>query len=161
MTPSALHQGIDRLLALNQSPERTALACALGVFFSFSPFLGLQTLSAMAIAFALRLNKLVVFIGLNANVPWIMGPWYAGTTVAAAMLLGVQLPPEWNDVRMALADWRLPALAQWTAAGKALLWPWLVGPTLGAAAVAAAAYAIVMVSIRARRRHHATADRQT
>ena len=43
-----------RLLALDDPPERTALAFAVGVFIAFSPFLGLHTLIATLIAFLIR-----------------------------------------------------------------------------------------------------------
>ena len=40
-----------RLLAIDDPPERTALAFSIGVFIAFSPFLGLHTLMATALAF--------------------------------------------------------------------------------------------------------------
>jgi uncharacterized protein (DUF2062 family) len=42
-----------RLLAIDDPPERTALAFSIGVFIAFSPFLGLHTITATAIAFSL------------------------------------------------------------------------------------------------------------
>ena len=45
---------IRALLHLRDTPVRTAAAFALGVFFSFSPFLGLQIVLSMLLAFALR-----------------------------------------------------------------------------------------------------------
>lgn len=141
---------VNRLLALDESPARIAAACALGVFFSFSPFFGFQTLLAMTSAFALRLNKLAVFLGLNANLPWIMGPWYAATTAAAALVLGVGLPPEWTEVRLAFDQRALPPLHVWTGALRALLWPFVVGASVGAAAVAGMTYAAVVAILRAR-----------
>ena len=47
----------------------------------------------MGLAFLANLNRLAVFVGLNANLPWIIVPWYAGTTMVAAAALGVGLPP--------------------------------------------------------------------
>ena len=40
-----------RLLAIDDPPERTALAFSIGVFIAFSPFLGLHTIMATAVAF--------------------------------------------------------------------------------------------------------------
>src|SRR5262245_2098876 len=56
---------ISRLFHLHDTPRRTAAAFALGVFFSFSPFLGLQIALSMALAFLLGLNRLAVLVGLN------------------------------------------------------------------------------------------------
>lgn len=141
---------VKRLLTVDGSPARIGAACALGVFFSFSPFFGFQTLLAMAGAFAFRLNKLVVFLGLNANLPWIMGPWYAATTAAAAFALGVSLPPEWSEMRLAFEQRALPQLHVWTGTLRALLWPFVIGASVGAAAVAGLAYAAVVTILRAR-----------
>ena len=134
---------VSQLLHLHDTPRRTAAAFALGVFFSFSPFLGLQILLAMSLAFALGLNRLAVFAGLNANLPWVIVPWYAGTTAIAAALLGVALPPEFRRDLSALFSLGFFTRAFWTHAGDLLrpfLLPFLVGPTVGAAVVGLAAY---------------------
>jgi len=54
------------------SPEKLGLAVALGVFCGLSPLLGLQTLLALGLAWALRLNKLAVLIGLQISAPPLM-----------------------------------------------------------------------------------------
>lgn len=133
-----VRQALEQLLHLHDSPSRTAAAFALGVFFSFSPFFGLQIVVSMAIAFAAGLNRLAVFVGLNANLPWFMAPWYAGTTAVAAVALGFSLPPTLGADLQGLLD-----LGWTTAAFRArarvmllpLILPFLVGPTVGAALV--------------------------
>ncbi len=60
-----------RLLALDDPPERTALAFAVGVFIAFSPFLGLHTLLATLIAFLFRFNKLAIYTGTFINNPFL------------------------------------------------------------------------------------------
>ena len=65
---------IEALLHIHDTPERTAAAFALGVFFSFSPFLGLQVAASFSLAFLFRLNRVAVFAGLNANLPWFVVP---------------------------------------------------------------------------------------
>ena len=60
-----------RLLALDDPPERTALAFAIGVFIAFSPFLGLHTLLATLIAFLFRFNKLAIYTGTFINNPFL------------------------------------------------------------------------------------------
>jgi uncharacterized protein (DUF2062 family) len=146
----------DRLLHLHDTPRRTALAFTLGVFFSFTPFIGVQILASFAIAFAFRLNRLAVFVGLNANLPWILAPWYAGTTIAAAWLLGVGLPADFRAEIGALFELGLLTREFWAQAGavaRPFLLPLVVGPTTGAALIAAATYPVTkrVLERRARR----------
>lgn len=133
-----VQQTLERLLHLHDSPSRTAAAFALGVFFSFSPFLGLQIVVSMAIAFVAGLNRLAVFVGLNANLPWFIAPWYAGTTAIAALALGVATPATLSADLQGLIDLGWTTGAFWIRAQDILLplvIPFIVGPTVGAALV--------------------------
>jgi hypothetical protein len=56
LTRSLVRRGLDALLHVNDTPERTAAAFALGCFIGFSPFLGFHTLIAITLAFFLNLN---------------------------------------------------------------------------------------------------------
>jgi uncharacterized protein (DUF2062 family) len=67
---------IRSLFQLNDSPNRLALAFAVGVFIAFSPTIGLHTLSCLVFAWMFRLNKLVVFTAAFLNNPWSMVPLY-------------------------------------------------------------------------------------
>src|SRR4029453_1472904 len=60
-----------RLLAIDDPPERTALAFSIGVFIAFSPFLGLHTLMATLIAFVFRFNKIAIYTGTFVNNPFL------------------------------------------------------------------------------------------
>lgn len=134
---------LSRLLHLDDTPRRTAAAFALGVFFSFSPFLGLQIVLALSLAFLLGLNRLAVFVGLNANLPWIVAPWYAGSTLVAAAAIGVPLPADFRSEVTALFSLGVFSRAFWAQAGGLLLpflTPFLIGPTVGAALIALGAY---------------------
>jgi uncharacterized protein (DUF2062 family) len=136
---------VDKLLKLHDTPSRTAAAFAIGVFFSFSPFIGLQILLSMGLAFAFGLNRLAVFVGLNANLPWIMVPWYAGTTVLAASLLG-RTPESMRQQVEALfaAGWApLTFLERAADLLSTAFVPLMIGATAGAAVVALAAYALL------------------
>lgn len=144
---------ISRLLHLHDTPRRTAAAFAIGVFFSFSPFLGLQIALAMTTAFLLGLNRLAVFAGLNANLPWIIAPWYAVTTIAAAAALGIVLPADFRRDVSALFSLGVFSRAFWAHAGDLLrpfLLPFLIGPTAGAVLVGLAVYpaAVAMLTRR-------------
>jgi len=60
-----------RLLALDDPPERTALAFSIGVFIAFSPFLGLHTIMATLVAFLFRFNKVAIYSGTFINNPFL------------------------------------------------------------------------------------------
>ena len=66
-----LRSTFRRLLALDDPPERTALAFSIGVFIAFSPFLGLHTLMATAIAFLFKFNKIAIYSGTFINNPFL------------------------------------------------------------------------------------------
>jgi len=146
---------LDRLLHLHDTPRRTAGAFALGVFFSFTPFIGLQILVSFGIAFLLGLNRLAVFVGLNANLPWLIVPWYAGTTIVAAQAMGIAVPVDVSDQVSALFSYGIFTRAFWShAAGivRPFLVPLIVGPTIGAAGIATAAYFLARRVLERRRR---------
>jgi uncharacterized protein (DUF2062 family) len=146
---------LSQLLHLHDSPRRTAFAFALGVFFSFSPFLGLQIVLAMSLAFLCGLNRLAVFIGLNANLPWIIAPWYAGTTLAAAKVMDFPLPGDFRRELSLLFSLGVFSRDFWTLAAsvlRPLLVPFLVGPTIGAVLVGVSAYPTAYVMLRRRLR---------
>jgi uncharacterized protein (DUF2062 family) len=134
---------LEALLQLHDTPTRTAAAFALGVFFSFSPFIGLQILLSMVLAFLLGLNRLAVFVGLNANLPWVMVPWYVGATALAARVLGVEAP---TDVSLAVAEafggsWSPTAVAaHLRRLMTPVLVPFLIGSTGGAALLGGLAF---------------------
>ena len=78
-----------RLLAIDDPPERTALAFSIGVFIAFSPFLGLHTILATLIAFAFRFNKVAIYTGtfLN-NPPLTLVPIIIASYAVGALLMG-------------------------------------------------------------------------
>ena len=151
---SNIRHRLERLAASDPDPGRTAAAIALGVFLSFSPFLGLQILIGLGAAVAFRLSRVAVLIGLCANLPWIMLPWYILTTASAAAAMGytdpllVEIATDWFSVPLYHASfWNRTG-----AAASTLFWPFLIGPTIGALLPAGAAYAI---SYRLLSRHRA------
>jgi uncharacterized protein (DUF2062 family) len=97
----ALRERALALLHLDDPPWRVALALAIGVFISFTPFLGFQTLLALLVGTVFRLNAAVVVTGTWLNLPWFMPFVYAG-----ALQLGAVLLPELRS----LADWSLALL---------------------------------------------------
>lgn len=108
----------------------------------------------MALAFLFGLNRLAVFVGLNANLPWIVAPWYAGATLAAAAAIGVPLPADFRSELTALFSLGVFSRQFWAQAGGLLLpflTPFLIGPTVGATVVALAAYPAAHAMLARRR----------
>jgi uncharacterized protein (DUF2062 family) len=86
-----------RLLAIDDPPERTALAFSIGIFIAFSPFLGLHTIAATLIAFIFRFNKIAIYTGTFINNPFLtIVPIIVASYAAGALLLGrpLRIPPE-------------------------------------------------------------------
>src|SRR3712207_5997818 len=89
-------QSLRRLLAVDDPPERTALAFSIGVFIAFSPFLGLHTVMATALAFIFRFNKIAIYTGTFINNPFLtLIPIIVASYAVGAFLLGrpLGLPP--------------------------------------------------------------------
>jgi uncharacterized protein (DUF2062 family) len=148
---------LESLLHVHDTPQRTAAAFALGVFLGFSPFLGLHTIVAIALAFMLNLNRVAVLLGVYSNLPWVIAPYYAFTTMAGAALLGVEPPP---DLRERLGDMfqlSITTAAFWHELARLLhplLWPFTIGSLIGASVLAAVAYRVALAFVIRRRRHH-------
>src|SRR5215471_19307044 len=81
-----------RLLAIDDPPERTALAFSIGVFIAFSPFLGLHTILATLIAFIFRFNKVAIYTGTFVNNPLLtLVPIIVASYAVGAFFLGSPL----------------------------------------------------------------------
>jgi len=157
LTRALIRRWLDRLLHIDDTPERTAAAFALGVFFGFSPFLGFHTLLGLLFAFLLNLNRVSVLLGVYSNLPWFLGPYYVLTTMVGARLTGHRLPP---GFRMELRDLFELSLVHgefWHRLGavlKPLGFAYMVGSTLGALLLAGLAYHAALAFIASRRRLH-------
>jgi len=82
---------IKKLLRIEDTPERTALAFAIGIFLGFSPFLGFHTLAGVAIAFLFRLNRVAILLGAWTNTPWWIIPYYTFATWVGMRVMGFQI----------------------------------------------------------------------
>jgi uncharacterized protein len=78
---------LGALLQLDDDPRRTAAALAIGVFISFTPFWGFQTLLALLLATVFRLNRAVTVTGTWLNLPWFAPFVYAGAVKLGALML--------------------------------------------------------------------------
>jgi uncharacterized protein len=153
---AAIRKGLDGLLHIHDTPERTAIAFALGVFIGFSPPLGLHTVLALALAFVLNLNRVAVLLGAYTNLPWVLGPYYTVTTALGARLLGTRLPPRFGrhlHELFRISLWNSEFWQRLVELLRPLLWPYIVGSTIGAAVLAVLAYFLSLGFVIARRRH--------
>src|SRR5215203_5895745 len=143
---------LEQLLHTHDTPQRTAAAYALGVFFGFSPLLGLHTVLGLIFAFALRLNRVAVLLGVYSNLPWILVPYYTLTTWLGATILRTELPPgvleqlheglenrSWIEFRTAAVSL------------KPVLWAFTVGSLIGAILLALIAYRVSFAMITTHR----------
>jgi len=157
ITRAVIRRWIEALFHIHDTPSRTAAAFALGVFFGFSPFLGLHTLLALACAFVLNLNRVAVLLGVYSNLPWIIAAYYAVTTAAGAWVLGTRLPPNFGErltELFALSFWQKAFWERLWVLLDPLLWPYFVGSLVGAVLLAGAAYYVTRGLLEAARHRH-------
>lgn len=156
LTRRLLRRRLGALLHIDDTPERTAGAFALGVFFGFSPFLGLHTLLGIALAFLLNLNRVAALLGVYSNLPFLMAPYYAITTVLGSEMTGDRVALDGLESQLR-AVFGLSVLDHefWQrlmVVIKPLLIPYAVGSTIGALLLAAAGYHVALAFITSRRR---------
>jgi uncharacterized protein (DUF2062 family) len=157
ITRAVVRRWVEALFHIHDTPSRTAAAFALGVFFGFSPFLGLHTLLALACAFVLNLNRVAVLLGVYSNLPWIIAAYYALTTAAGAWVLGRGLPPNFGEqltALFALSFWHKGFWERLWLLMDPLLWPYFVGSLIGAALLACAAYYVTRGLLEAAHHRH-------
>ena len=157
LTKALIRRWLDTLLHVADTPERTAAAFAMGVFFGFSPLLGFHTLLAIIVAFLFDLNRVAALLGVYSNLPWIIAPYYAIVTMIGAKIIG-QAPPEGIKAQLSalfeLSVFHGEFWHQLITILKPLLWPYTVGSLLGAIVMAAFAYPLALAFVTSRRRIH-------
>lgn len=89
-----------QILHLDESPHRTALAFAIGVFIGFSPAYGLHMIMVGFCAWAFGWNVIALLAGAFLNNPWTLIPILGATYWTGAALLGMREFPtfDWNDL---------------------------------------------------------------
>ncbi len=113
---------LRRVFHTDDTPQRAALAFALGVFVGWTPALGFHTLIAVGLAFLLGLNRIAVMAGTLVNNPWTVVPIYSASAYCGSFLLGSAPPAV-----------RFEGLATWEGARSFLaqLGPWIVPLSAG------------------------------
>jgi len=157
LTRQLVRRWLGTLLHIQDTPERTAAAFALGVFFGFSPFLGLHTILGIAFAFLLNLNRVAVLLGIYSNLPWIIAPYYAFVTISAVRLTGHRPPPGLGTRLSTLFELSIFGSQFWRdliEIVQPLLWPYVVGSLVGAVVLAMLSYPFALAFVNSRRRLH-------
>jgi uncharacterized protein (DUF2062 family) len=92
-----------QILHLRESPHRTALAFAVGIFIAFSPTYGLHTVMVAFCTWAFGLNFIALFAGAFINNPWTLVPILGATFWTGALIVGdTDLPTfNWEDLSFA------------------------------------------------------------
>ena len=139
------------VLHLDDSPSRIALALAVGVFISCTPFYGLQTLLSLGIATLFRLNKAATITGT-----WLNLPWFAPFVYGLALHIGSLLVPDPQGIDAA-------ALAALLRSSASLSWAnvvqllrdvslaLLIGTTVVGVVAGVATFLVALVVLRRRR----------
>jgi uncharacterized protein len=150
-----LRARFDEVVGVHERPERLAAAWALGLALGLSPLMGLHTVLALLLAFALRLNKVDVLLGTLVINPWTLPLYFPVAVFVGKRLTGVHVPrfvlPHPEEVLHA-AVWRQHA--PWL---RSVLLAWGVGATLFAVLAGAATFVVLRQAIvihRRRRRRH-------
>ncbi len=144
-----------RLLALDDPPERTALAFSIGVFIAFSPFLGLHTVLATLIAFLFRFNKIAVYTGTFINNPFLtLVPIIIASYAIGAVVLGkpLKIPDEGIELLrhphpLTASYYRELFQNSW-----AIVWPFSIGAMTLSVVCSLVAYPVTSSLLRRHRR---------
>ncbi len=149
--PSAFRVLARKLLHIEDTPERTALAFSMGIFLGFSPFLGLHTLAGLAVAFLFKLNRVAILLGVWSNTPWWIIPYYTVATWVGAQVIKFRI--DWDTLKdmfrwgrdqgFLSSDFWSRIASQW-----GLLLSFLIGSLILAALLALVAYPLSLKWIR-------------
>ncbi|MDK2744721.1 MAG: DUF2062 domain-containing protein [Nitrospira sp. BO4] len=138
--PRSFRALLRQVLHLQESPQRTALAFAVGVFIAFSPAYGLHTAMAVLCTWLFGLNLIALLAGAFVNNPWTIIPILGATYWTGALLLGRTDAPnfDWHDLSFSgIYEQVLPYAAPFILGG-------LVLSVLGALLSYPAAYLLVV-----------------
>jgi uncharacterized protein (DUF2062 family) len=156
LTRALVRRWLDVLLHVNDTPERTAAAFAMGCFIGFSPFLGLHTVIAIALAIVFNLNRVAALLGVYSNLPVFIAGYYIFTTMIGATVTRTRLPVDFRERLLAIMELSFFSGDFWHQLAvllRPLVVPYMVGSMIGCSVIAVAAYPIALAFVRRRRRH--------
>jgi len=144
-----------RLLALDDPPERTALAFSIGVFIAFSPFLGFHTILATLIAFLFRFNKVAIYSGTFINNPFLtLVPIIIASYALGALITGRPLRIPAAGIELLKNPHFLTAdyYHQLFRESGDIVWPFTIGGMVLSVVCSLIAYPVTSSLLRAYRR---------
>lgn len=145
---------VRRLLAIDDPPERTALAFSIGIFIAFSPLLGLHTIMATVLAFLFRFNKIAIYTGTFINNPFLtLVPIIIASYAIGALLMGrpLRMPAGGVDLLRNPQPFNADYYRQLLPNLWELVVPFAVGGTFLSVVCSVAAYPLTLRALRA---HH-------
>lgn len=91
---------LKQVLHLQESPQRTALAFAVGAAIAFCPFYGFHMVLVGLCTWAFGLNFVALLAGALINNPWTIVPILGATYWTGAVIIGQSTSPtfDWNDL---------------------------------------------------------------
>lgn len=135
---------IGQILSVRESPEKIAAAFSLGVFIGMSPLLGIHTVLGIAVAWLLKLNRLVTLVGVYVTNPWTIVPIYTfGTWLGVKMLRTEHIIP--------VIDWSRLTLKVLISDFKPFIVPFFVGNTALGIVFAALSYFLIYQAVKRNR----------
>jgi uncharacterized protein (DUF2062 family) len=146
---------LRRLLAIDDPPERTALAFSIGVFIAFSPFLGLHTIMATVIAFLFRFNKVAIYTGTFLNNPFFtLVPIIIASYAIGAFVLGrpLHIPDEGLELLKNPELFSSNYYSRLFVQSWHIVWPFAVGASVLSVVCSVLAYPLTLRALRAYRR---------
>lgn len=144
-----LRSAFRNLLNLDEPPERTALAFAIGTFIAFSPLLGFHMILAGLLLLVGRMNRVALMAGVLIGNPWTLGPIIVASWAIGRLLIGsppIELPQISASAMATAGFWQMLA-SQW----RQLL-PFAIGGMILSIAAALMAYPLMLFALRAYRR---------
>jgi uncharacterized protein (DUF2062 family) len=91
---------LKQVLHLQESPQRTALAFAIGAGIAFCPLYGFHMILVGLCTWAFKLNFVALLAGALINNPWTIVPILGATYWTGAVLLGRSESPvfDWGEL---------------------------------------------------------------
>ncbi len=101
-TGRSLRSLVRQVLHLQETPQRTALAFALGVFIAFCPAYGFHTAMVVLATWLFELNFVALMAGAFINNPWTLVPILGATYWTGALIMGRADAPvfDWHDLSL-------------------------------------------------------------
>jgi hypothetical protein len=144
-----IHQAAERLKKVPAAPRAVAGGVALGMFWSFTPFVGLKTLLAISTAWLMRSSKIAAFVGISIHD--LLTPVWP-LFLRWEYDIGFWLLRGYFPKRLHLESLRFKTWLHWDT--LKMLWPTFLGSLVFAVPAALLSYWIVYGSLHRYHRKH-------